>query len=141
MRPLRTKFLINPDFQIRFMRFVIISCVLVCSISLMAQYFFIEWLLNIIRDTRVLPLEVVLDLVEISEQALSITMTLIFAAMLIIITLALFYSHRIAGPIYNMKKTMDSFLNGDRMAKITLRKDDYLEDLGDKINELMKKRQ
>lgn len=137
MIPLRRNFLIDKSFQIRFMRFVIIACVLVCSISLLSQYFFIEWLLRILRDSKMMPLSLVLDLVAISEQLLEFTVILILGCVAIIVSLALFYSHRIAGPIYNMKKTIDSVIEGKRDARVRLRKNDYLFDLADKINQLL----
>ncbi len=47
---------------------------------------------------------------------------------------ALMLSHRIAGPIYNMSKTMERFRGGDRDARVRLRKRDHLHEAAAEIN-------
>lgn len=137
MAPLRRNFMIDSGFQTRFMRFVIIACVFVCSISLLSQYFFVKWLLQVLRDSKVMPFDLVMDLLSISDQLFQMTVFLILGCMTIFIFLAMFYSHRIAGPIYNIKKTIDAVLEGKKDSRVHLRKNDYLVDLADKVNLLL----
>ena len=57
----------------------------------------------------------------------------------IVSTIGLFYSHRIAGPAYRMVKDIDRVLEGERGVVVRLRKTDKLKDLAEKLNQLLKK--
>ena len=58
------------------------------------------------------------------------------AVMVIIGTYTLFFSHRIAGPIYRMKISLDRMLAGDYDFKIKVRKNDFHLELVDKMEQL-----
>ena len=65
--------------------------------------------------------------------------------MLVIAVIGVFYSHRIAGPVYRIKADIEKVLAGDKDVRIVLRKSDKLHDLSDSVNllleELQKSRQ
>ncbi len=46
----------------------------------------------------------------------------------------IFYSHRIAGPLFRFQKTLQELASGDLTGRIRLRQKDQLVDLGDSIN-------
>ena len=48
-------------------------------------------------------------------------------------------SHRIAGPVFRMKRYLDSVADGNYSERLTLRKKDELKDLADAINRLVDK--
>lgn len=60
-------------------------------------------------------------------------------AMLIIYYFGLLISHRIAGPLYKINKTIDEVIETQMKIKIQLRKDDYFHEHADKINNLLEK--
>ena len=47
------------------------------------------------------------------------------------------HSHRIAGAMYNISRTLAKVLAGDYQACVKLRKEDYPTDVADQINELI----
>ena len=47
---------------------------------------------------------------------------------------ALRFSHRIAGPMYNVGKTLQRYRDGDAEARIILREHDYLVEIQDHVN-------
>ncbi|HAT73354.1 MAG TPA: hypothetical protein DCS63_11125 [Elusimicrobia bacterium] len=49
----------------------------------------------------------------------------------------LVYSHRIAGPIYRFKATIDAVLEGKNPGAITLRQHDEMKDLAESLNKLL----
>ena len=52
----------------------------------------------------------------------------------------IFFSHKIAGPVYRMKTTVDKFLEtGTGPETIHLRKGDAFKDLSDSLNRLFAK--
>ena len=50
---------------------------------------------------------------------------------------ALKFSHRIAGPSYNVRKTLERFREGDRDVRIVLREHDHLVEIQDHINDFL----
>ncbi len=55
----------------------------------------------------------------------------------IIVPVSLFYSHKIAGPIYRFEQSLDLLLNGNTNFIIALRKKDEFKYLADKMNALI----
>jgi signal transduction histidine kinase len=51
--------------------------------------------------------------------------------------LAIVLSHRIAGPIFRIKKTLDEIIKGDYSKRLHLRNTDELQDVAESINNLM----
>ncbi len=51
----------------------------------------------------------------------------------------LFYSHRIAGPIYRINNDIRRTLNGEKGVRIKLRNKDKLKDLADNVNQLLER--
>ena len=56
--------------------------------------------------------------------------------MVIFAVIGIFYSHRIAGPIYRIEKDLARILGGERGVKIKTRKRDNMKSLVAKINQL-----
>jgi methyl-accepting chemotaxis protein len=71
----------------------------------------------------------------------NIILTLLIGAnvlvLCIIIPYSLFYSHRIAGPIFRLERSIDLMLGGEMDFVISLRKNDEFKYLGDKMNSLI----
>lgn len=57
--------------------------------------------------------------------------------MILISVIGIFYSHRIAGPVYRIETDISKVLAGEKGIKIHLRKNDKLKSLADKINALL----
>lgn len=51
--------------------------------------------------------------------------------------LSIFISHRVAGPVYRIKKDLDSVIAGDLSTCIRLRRGDDLQELADKFNQMI----
>ncbi len=54
----------------------------------------------------------------------------------LILALGIFLSHKIAGPVYRIEKTIGKMAQGDFSDRITLRKGDEMKSLADSINKL-----
>ncbi len=59
--------------------------------------------------------------------------------MFLIIVVGIFYSHRIAGPMYRIEMDIKRVLDGEKGVTIRLRKKDKLKSLADLVNQLIKK--
>ena len=59
---------------------------------------------------------------------------------LIAVAAGVFYSHRIAGPLLRIRRTLGDFLNGQSVEPIILRENDELKELADDINRVLRTR-
>jgi nitrogen fixation/metabolism regulation signal transduction histidine kinase len=48
------------------------------------------------------------------------------------------FSHRIVGPLFRFRKCVQAIIEGDEMPLMGLRKDDFLQELKDEFNEMLK---
>jgi hypothetical protein len=48
------------------------------------------------------------------------------------------FSHRIVGPLYRFRKYLKAIVDGEELTLMTLRKDDFLQELKDQFNEVLK---
>lgn len=61
----------------------------------------------------------------------SIPLLFVMVASVVVLT------HRIAGPIYRLEKTIDMIIRGDDVGPINLRKNDEIKELAEKMNHLI----
>jgi nitrogen fixation/metabolism regulation signal transduction histidine kinase len=59
------------------------------------------------------------------------------AIMVVAIVAGLFMSHRIAGPVYRIAEDIDRVLAGEKGVRVKLRRKDALEELANKVNQLI----
>lgn len=131
------KFLINTDFQIQFIAsLLLISIVSMSIIYLANDYFFHSYMqkgqaLNLPPDHPFF--------LMIHEQKQFMTKVFIAVATSIsgvAILWGLFYSHKIAGPLYRLQRyfTEAATLNSQLSSKIYFRDDDFFQEVPDSIN-------
>lgn len=61
----------------------------------------------------------------------------IFPILFVITAITIVFSHRIAGPIYRLERTLDRLIQGEDVESIQLRRGDELKGLAAKVNELI----
>jgi len=123
----RRNYFIDKDFQTKFiMKF----CAIVIASSVL-----IGWLLFFLsRNFTTVAIENAHVIVKSTSDFLlplimdTVFMVSIFSAIAVII-LTLLTSHKIAGPIYRLKKEIDRFKEGDMTANFRTRSSDQLQDL------------
>lgn len=125
----RRKKVIKPGFQLKF-AFSIVGFLLVYSLILGSAVFFslaseIQASATIEDQARVA--FVVLGLHETLWPALIGILALTFVG-------AVLYSHRIAGPLYRLEKTVELFMSGDFTQRVRLRKADELKEIETVLN-------
>ena len=59
--------------------------------------------------------------------------------MIIVSIIGIRYSHRIAGPVYRIKHDIERVLAGETGVKVKLRSADRLQDLADRVNQLIRR--
>jgi signal transduction histidine kinase len=77
----------------------------------------------------------VLSLVR--RQVMIRTVLFLIPIILVIVSFAILISHRVAGPLYRINRTIDDVVRGENAEPIRLRKKDELKGLASKVNELI----
>ena len=125
----RTNYLINKKFQLAFAaRFVLIITLISGFIGF--QLYAIVWPVV----SRFVPEQ---TMTFITHQIIFRGILFLSLAALIIIVIAIVISHRVAGPIFSMERTIDRIVQGEKVEFIRLRKHDELKGLAEKINGLI----
>ncbi len=142
MKNRRKRFIIEGNFQTRFiLRFilVVVGATLLSTGAIMGLFYFkyhaggaeLESLIVVITpegETNVAGLfQIILTPLIVAN----------LIVLCVIIPYSLFYSHKVAGPIYRLEQSMDMLLGGDMDFIITLRRNDEFRYLADKMNALI----
>lgn len=75
-------------------------------------------------------------LLPVLIQTVAVVVVIVGAAT---VFLTLFVSHKIAGPLYRLKKSMQELAEGNLTSDIKLRKNDQLRDIADTFNQMVDK--
>ncbi len=129
----RRRYLVEGKFQLKFAGMILLFMFAVALFSSLTIYYN-TWMLLGEKLANVYPQG---RLAGILKQAnFVLFMRLLLIAPLVCV-LAIVLSHRIAGPIFRIKKTLDEAVKGDYSKRLYLRKTDELKDVAESINNLM----
>lgn len=134
----RKIFLINPPFQLKFSLYV---CLLVFLSSLIYPVTIFELLSNFLEfassNVHKLPeFKKVSENLESKRNALIVVLVLWQLGFIGIAFIAnIFLTHKVAGPIFKLKKFFQAIVDGEENGKLKFRDGDYFEDLAVSYNE------
>lgn len=131
MRKKRVHYLINKRMQLAFTaRFLVVTVLFALFVGFLA--YVTMW-----PVTSAFVPKGLIDLVK--HQILVRTVLFSIPAVAVIIAFGIVVSHRIAGPLYRIERTIDEVVRGEDVALIRLRKKDEqeLKNLAERINKLI----
>ncbi|MEW6056664.1 MAG: HAMP domain-containing protein [Bdellovibrionota bacterium] len=133
----RANFLINKKFQLKFAFFV---CSWIFALSMIYPiiiYNIFEYFLTLLSNNAAnVPLT--LDKVKMVEnQVLVLLGALQLLFLLITFMLSIFLSHRIAGPLYKLRRSMEEVTRGNLDQRISFRKNDHFFEMQDAFNDMI----
>lgn len=135
----RKKLLINPDFQIKFMTNLMALNLVVCTVFYMAHTYFFWHGREMGRAIPLPPQHVYFLFINEQQRIMNIislvTMGVISA---LILSFGLLFSHRIAGPIYRLKKYLKEKASGKEKGELFFREHDYFPEVADAVNDYIK---
>lgn len=135
----RTRYLIDRPFQLNFSLLLVLIAAINTFFFSMLFFLYDQELAFVYQN--LLALEKLPA--EVAQTGFSIlAKTIIFVAIfetVFIILLGIFFSHRIAGPLYNMRLRMKEMIAGRYPQRIRLRKDDMLHEFAGVMDELVQK--
>jgi HAMP domain-containing protein len=144
VRPYKRRILIvDPEFQFRFIRRIAMLAVLivVASLSLLAitYYFNLDIQTVIVQP---LPLAISENATPIEEPTTILSILLPVVIICVVVTLALtlvfglIMSHRMAGPLFRIRRELKEMEQGDLSGEVHLRKKDDFKSLAQAVNGL-----
>jgi sensor histidine kinase YesM len=128
----RKIFLINPNFQLKFSILICLVITLIASIYPLSFYGYISNLVTKISGANASLAE------EIDSTLTSVIFILVMfqlAFTTIIFVISIFFTHKVAGPIYKLRKFMAMLRDGQNVPKLKFRNGDYFQDLAEDFNE------
>lgn len=132
----RKKLLINPPFQLSFLKYVLGIAAFTLAIFYGAKVFFFYQTREYIGSMGIPPEHMIFDL--LAQQSRVMDWIFLGAAVVEAFFLALLglrISHRVAGPVYRVTQDMLSFARGEPARRIHFRKHDYFPELADAYNQ------
>ena len=125
----RINYLINTKYQIRFaIKFAIITTLLSGFVAF--QLYAIVWPVL----SRFVPEETVSF---VTQQIFSRAVIFLALALVMIVAFTIVISHRVAGPIFSMHRTIKKILNGEGIEFVRLRKNDEFQSFAKDLNGLI----
>lgn len=141
-RPLRKQYLIDRRFQLKWVGKIFLLMFIV-SVVVGWTIYYVVWDATT-NQLKVLVAQAVLtqsQLIPISSTIKSsIALGLLFRGLVLLFILAvlsIFLTHRIAGPIFKIKKTIRLIVSGQVSERAVLRKHDEFKELAEDLNALM----
>ena len=140
----RSVFLINPHFQLRFIGFTTLLSAISMSTFLGCNFYFFYSLKKLGFNFGLAEEHPFFTFIK-QQQAL-MNQIFFFSAIIlfaIIFLLGLFFSHRIAGPIFRMQRLMSDFSKSDsnliNNLELKFRENDYFPELASSFNAFVRK--
>ena len=134
----RKTYLINPRFQWRFIGFMAAASLLAIAVLFVSNVLFFREMeqtalsVGLTRDNPYFDF--------LAEQKSSLY-TLYFAvsgvAFVVMMALGILYSHRIAGPLHNLRSKMQRIADGEAPSSVNFRKNDQFRDLAESFNAMI----
>lgn len=132
MQNKRKVYLINPKFQIKFSLLISLLLFISSLIYPIAIYDLTTTFIQKISSSSSVFAE---DLTTKRKSLLIILLFWQIGFTSIVFTICIFFSHKIAGPIYKTKKYLSEIRDGHGRPELSFRKGDYFQELASEFNE------
>lgn len=122
----RTNFLINPAFQLRFS---LIVCSVIIISTLIYPVIIYDFFNLMVAKTPNVP-----ETVLAAQNNLIIYLVIIQVVITTLVFIVfIFFTHKIAGPLYKLKNHLASIREGNPITPLTFRQGDYFEDVAEEV--------
>lgn len=129
----RRRYFIDTRFQLKFIGLILLVVFGVAIFSSLTIYYY-TWMLLGEKLANVYPQGRLVGILRTANVILLVRIVLLSP---LVVVLAIFLSHRIAGPIYRIKKTLEEVAAGNYRARLRLRKTDELQDVAEAVNKVI----
>jgi len=127
-------YIINKSFQYKYI-FIILSIMLITIFTVSFTTFYIIWS-NIIKEYFFIP-EASKKLADIFVKTSELLLIPLIILTIIFSIVGVFYSHKIAGPLFRVKRICDGLARGNLNQIVKFRKGDEFHDVADALNKVI----
>jgi|GEM_PF-2107031 len=127
---MRTKLIIKKEFQIRIILSIILSVFIFANVTITLSAFFLSEIFYNNTITQIAGSETLYKVV------IPVFLVVELIGLMLIFYVSLYISHRMAGPIYRLEKSVLKIGGGDFSFEVKVRKDDEFQDLASRLNEM-----
>lgn len=139
-RPWKRKvLLINPKFQLTFLVYMILIAATIILVLYVTNVFFFKRSYEVGQTLNLPPDHIYFTFVD--EQRKNMRVIFLLASAITMINLSfwgLYLSHRVAGPVYRLRKHMADLAEGRTDREVTFRTNDFFPELAEAFNQHMK---
>lgn len=128
----RRIYLLNPGFQLKFAFYVTVVVLIASAIYPLTIY---KITTHFSETLRAISPDGLQSLESIQTKLIILLSVWHLALTLLIFILSVFFSHRIAGPLYKLVLKLKSIREGRGIERIQFRKGDYFPEIADEFNE------
>lgn len=129
----RTKYFIAAKFQMKFVGMILLFMFVIALFSALIIYYS-TWMVLGEKLANVYPQG---RLAGILRHANYVLFWILLLVSPLVAFVGVMLSHRIAGPIYRLRKNLEEIAGGNYSLRISLRKTDELKDVADAINKVV----
>jgi methyl-accepting chemotaxis protein len=130
----RRNYLINKDFQIRYIGRIMFG-IIVMALVIAFTVYYTTWA-RIMDEFYNVP-QIASQFASLFSSVNSILAVILILFLIISAFLSIFVSHSIAGPVYRFEKTFHAIMQGDLTLSVGLRKSDEFLHLAETINDMV----
>ncbi len=130
----RRNYLINKDFQLRYVGKIIFGIMIMAFVVAMTVYY----------TTWARIMDAFYELADVARQYAPLFISTNFSLIILLVVfmavaavLAVFISHKIAGPMFRFERSLEAIAKGDLHFQVNLRKSDEFKYLAEKINDMI----
>ena len=135
----RRQYLINQDFQFRYIGLLVGIASIFCLVFVAAAKYYINANLDPIIESGLVSSPVINELVQLEKSFLNKNLLTVFLILIGGLTIVgIFITHRIAGPIYALERKMKQIIQeGIGSGHLQIRKTDEFQELVETFNEMI----
>ncbi len=127
----RTIFIVDPKFQFKF-------SIMMCSLVFISSLFYPLIFLQIIDSLANQFPSASTEIATLREQTMKLVVLWQIAFTAFTFICCILFTHKIAGPLYKLKRHLEALRGGIFGTKLYFRNGDYFHDLADDVNETIK---
>lgn len=132
----RRELLINPSFQYRIIGWMTALALAPISAFFFAHFYFFRKLRLLGEEIQLSQDDIYFRFIEgLSQDLFYIFLVCAILTVIVVFTFGLRLSHKIAGPIFNLKNYLTTVGKGQDTGELSFRKDDFFNDLPEVVNE------
>lgn len=136
IKDFRRTLVVDKPLQYRIVSLSVASGLIICLVAIFGQFLLTRRMIIALENVPAGENPTLAVLSEINRASVLFAI-LTLCALFVTWLLALLFSNRIAGPVFNIVRVVEKYIAGDESVRVRIRKNDFFHPLGETINKLL----